>query len=167
LNELQIILKECKLIFPSKISKSIDLLDAKDLIQGLLKVNPKLRLSIPEILNHKWLKEDQNKNNMQLNEILLGKFECQNSALNYHCKEIRQEIETININKLFFKNDNNIKLSCNDFNLISDDFDSRHIDNNVFKSVIAMGYGERELRESLEKNEMNQATVCYNLLKMN
>ena len=43
---------------PKKIEKISD--EAKDLLKGLLNKNPKKRLTIDQILNHPWLKKDNN-----------------------------------------------------------------------------------------------------------
>ena len=52
------------------------LADAKNLIEGLLEFVPQDRLSIPEILNHKWLKsDDSNKNEEYLSHKDCETFE--------------------------------------------------------------------------------------------
>ena len=61
---------------PKRIEKISD--EARDLLRGLLNKNPKKRLTIEQILNHPWLKEDElnnNKNNKNKKYHLFTKAE--------------------------------------------------------------------------------------------
>jgi serine/threonine protein kinase len=54
LQELHTLIIKSDFNFPSDISESV-----KDLMLKILKVNPRERLTFPEILAHPWMKEDQ------------------------------------------------------------------------------------------------------------
>ena len=52
LEDLHKLILAGKFSLPSELSK-----EAKDLISGMIKLDPDLRLTIPQILAHSWLKE--------------------------------------------------------------------------------------------------------------
>ena len=52
LDELHTLIIAGEFTFPSEISQ-----DAKDLINGMIKLEPNQRLTIPQILSHNWLKD--------------------------------------------------------------------------------------------------------------
>lgn len=82
---------------------------AYDLIKGLIKIKPEERLSIPEILNHEWLKQED-ESNEEYNYFIMK---------NEKCEEYSPSINNIYIENLFFPKKANQKLLYKDYALIS------------------------------------------------
>lgn len=94
------------------------ILDAKNIIEGLIRLKPENRLSIPNILIHPWLKKDEDFEE----STYLGKEECVNPGKN----EGQPDINDINVDNLFFLDDKS-KLSYSDYCNIANDFYTQHL----------------------------------------
>jgi len=86
MNDLHKLIKNGKFTFPVKIS-----MEAKSLIERLIITNPSDRISIPEILNHQWLKDG-------IEDIVQDEWE--NSISDINCM---QAICNVNMENLYFK----------------------------------------------------------------
>ena len=124
-------------------------------------MNPKERISIPEILNHSWLKgcdiED-------IHIAYLSKKECV-IKLDVPA-ENPSVIEYLNVGNIFTR-DENVKLDYNDYTFIKNEFETTHLDENAIRTVEAMGYSRDSIIKSLKENHLNHATASYYLLIMN
>jgi len=115
MEELQEIILLGKYAFPHRISD-----EAKDLISKLICLTPEKRLSIPEILAHKWLKEDSWSEDE--NEIKYNIFRDPNAK-----KNEKTNLEEINIENLFFPNKPQVQLLYKDYCYIAKEFYTEHI----------------------------------------
>jgi len=89
------------------------------LIEGLLRLKPEDRLTIPEILAHPWMKNEELEN-----EVYLGKEECANPMQD---NKAQPDINNVNLENLFFKDKSKAKLSYADYCYIANDFYTQHI----------------------------------------
>ena len=112
--------------FPKEASE-----EAKSLISKLIVVNPKERLTLPEILDHPWLKEisdesDSSDNEQKENEVPQNKLENEqenkdDKKEDQLCKEdtdlkdIGANINYVNVDNLFFDENYSTKLSYTAF----------------------------------------------------
>jgi len=151
LDELREELKKKEISFPYVISSAV-----QDLIAGLLNVNPYQRLSISEILSHKWL-ESENKTNKYFNFS-----ECENlyDSLN---------LQKPNINKIFLPNifreaNKNGRISYDDYEKIIGENKYNSVDKSIISKLEEFGYPESQVMSSLQKDEINHATATYHLL---
>jgi len=131
--------------------------DAKDLIENLLQIIPEKRLSIPEILQHKWL---IGKNALLKNENYINKSECINIE---QLPAIPGDINVVNFENLFY-NPKCQKLPYSDYCSISHDFYTQQLDENAICTLEKFGYPRNILIKDLEKGELNHATAAYNML---
>ena len=142
------------------------MLEAKDLIQGLLRVKPEERLSLPDVLTHPWLKEDTLED-----ATYLSKEECMNPM--QPCLK-QADINSINVDNLFFEGRSQTKLSYTDYCYIANDFYTQHlstllssslsIDEDALRSLEKMGSSRAAVIDSLQKGDLNHAVASYNLL---
>ena len=105
MKELHVLIKKGDYKFPVEISK-----ESKDLIQKLLVLNPADRLSIPEVLAHPWVKEDDDEEEeSEDNEsdlvtgVSMSRNECSSSvsgAVN-GTEDTRANINVINVDNIF------------------------------------------------------------------
>ena len=135
-------------------------LEVKDIINNLLKLNPYERMSIPEILQSKWMKEGENENeeeNEKNIDLLNQKME-QKPNTSHHI------IETLHFSNLVPEGSSTSQISYTDFIRISNEFHTQHIDEDALRVIESFGYNKEYIKKSLEKNELNHATTCYELL---
>ena len=109
------VIKSTKLTFPALLSE-----DAKDLILGLLKINPYERLSIPKILSHPWFNSDTT----IIDDDVLKYKDCVNPQADPSTANINQ----VNAGNLFFNElSEDETLLYNDYCYISNDLYTQHI----------------------------------------
>ena len=123
MEELHKLIKSGQFVFPFEISE-----DAKSLIDGLIKVDPKQRLTIPQILSHPWLKEISDESDTSDNDTDLDQTEHKNDTKDSRTndnqnqasttndddvdlKEIGGNINYVNVDNLFFEDNYSTKLS--------------------------------------------------------
>lgn len=87
------------------------------MIVGLLKQKPEERLSIPEILEHKWLNEGETEDN----DIYERDLKVSNDT--------PPDINELNIGNLFWENHSDTKLTYTNFCYIANDFYTQHVGN--------------------------------------
>jgi len=116
LKDLNKLIKLGKIEYYHEISK-----EAKSLIESLLKVNPEERSSIPEILNHPWLKNGEPKR-----EKMISKEDVGNMIL-------KDGMNDIKLDNLFFKNTLNERLSLEDLNEIANDVYTHNLSKFYFR----------------------------------
>jgi len=124
ISELLKIIRLSPLTFSASISDN-----AKNLIKGLLTINPYERLSIPEILSHPWL-IDEDLKSMGENEPMLGYKEC----LNIQANPLMANMNIVNLGNLFFSEEGKEELSYSDYCYICNDLYTKHIGNVIFDS---------------------------------
>lgn len=147
MKELHIIIKKGEFAFSHNISESktecfsrlIYKLDAKSLIKGLLQIHPEERLSIPEILNHPWMKESDSidgceEDSDSAEEFWVGLEDCMNNIGMTGLDPAN--INNPNILNLFFEKKPATKLKFNDYCYINNDFYTQHIGSLCFRMII-------------------------------
>lgn len=134
--------------------------NAKDLILGLLKIDPCKRLSIPEILSHPWMKEDSTDDIDENCDVFMGSKECGNPA----ASESSPNINTIDVSNLFFREQGKERLCYSDYCYISNDLYTHRIEEEYVRIIESFGYTRQLLIKGLQSGELNHATATYNLL---
>lgn len=125
MEELQMLIRQGEFDFPREASE-----EAKSLISGLIVVNPKKRLTMPELLNHPWLKEiceeSESSDNDQENEVTQNRVEKEQTRKtenqpnqtideDANLKDIGANINYVNVDNLFFEENYSTKLSYTDY----------------------------------------------------
>ena len=126
MDDLHKLIKQGYFEFPSDASE-----DAKSLINGLIKVSPKQRLTLPQIFSHPWLKEisdesessDEEDNAEKKCDCKMAPQNTQNENNNPNqtndedvdLKEIGGNINYVNVDNLFFEENYGTKLSYTDY----------------------------------------------------
>lgn len=103
MKELHVLIKKGDYKFPVEISE-----ESKDLIRKLLVLNPPDRMSIPEILAHPWVKEDDEEESEAdesdlVNGVSMSRNECSSSASGavQNTEDTRANINVINVDNIF------------------------------------------------------------------
>jgi serine/threonine protein kinase len=115
MSEMLSTIRSTPLTFPESIS-----LEAKDLLAGLLQIDPYERLSVPEILAHPWMLCDST---ADPNEPYMEFQHC----LHPQATSTAANINITNLANLFFTDSAEEKLSYSDFCYISNDLYTQHI----------------------------------------
>ena len=158
LEELHELIRDGYFAYPVPLSS-----EAKALIGGLLKIAPRERLSIPEILNHPWLaNEGIFDKELNENDFYKPKVNIENGPKD----DSPPNINTLCVENLFFPSKPNVKLRMNDYYYIANDFYTHHIDDEIVKVVETYGYPKEEIIKSLTCGQINHATASYNLLEI-
>lgn len=122
MKELHVLIKKGDYKFPVEISE-----ESKDLIRKLLVLNPEDRLSIPEILAHPWVKEDdEEEEESEADEsdlvtgVSMSRNECSSSVSGavQNTEDTRANINVINVDNIFCDERNDkykTKLSYDDY----------------------------------------------------
>jgi serine/threonine protein kinase len=113
MEELHMLIQKGEFTFPEEASE-----EAKSLISGLIRVDPKQRLTIPKILNHPWLKEISEESDTEEDEKVKDESKKEEASKNEddaNLKDIGANINYVNIDNLFFNDDYNTKLSYTDY----------------------------------------------------
>ncbi len=135
-------------------------IEAKDLISGLLQQEPTDRLSIPEILSHAWMAEENGAGSGDERHSF-GPAECQAE------KSAPPDINAINVGNLFYPKHDSVtgaKLTYTDYCYIANDFYTQHLDEEALKVLEGFGYPRKAVVEGLMSGELNHAVASYNLL---
>ena len=101
------------------------------LVRGMIQLEPKARLTVPQILSHEWLKEtndeeseeDDDENNEENKQ---GDKEKDKSDIDL--KNIQGNVNYVNVDNLFYHENYRIKLSYTDYCCITEDFSTEKID---------------------------------------
>ena len=135
MKELHKLILSGKYTFPVELSP-----DAKDLIEKLLVLEPKNRLSIPEILAHPWVKDpDEEEEDSEDDEhdlhtgVSMSRNECMSTAgaaASQQTEDQRANINIINVDNIFYDERTDkykTKLSYDDYCSLTQDFYTYHI----------------------------------------
>ena len=154
MKELLDVVRSTPVEFPVRISDS-----AANLIRSLLRMNPKERLSIPEILAHPWMQEEEDAYE-NISSMYMNSKDC-NDPLSHDCGP---SINVVNMGNLFFRELGVEKLAYDDYSYISNDLYTCRIEEEVVKTMEGFGYPRKVVIDGLQKGELNHATATYNLL---
>ena len=159
MKDLYSLVKKGEFKFHSTISD-----DAKDLISKLLKLNPKERLTIPQVLNHPWIKDGAEEDSDTETENTNN-----SDSPDFASEEIQGNINVINVDNIFYEKSQKspvTKLSYDDYCYISQDFYTYQINESAIKQMESFGFTRQLIIDSIHKNELNHSTATYNLLTL-
>jgi serine/threonine protein kinase len=171
MEELHMLIQWGEFAYPKDASEN-----AKSLINGLIVVEAKKRMNIPEILNHPWLKEISEESDSSENENEQEKEKAKQpekeeakkgSPTNEDdagIKDIGANINYVNVDNLFFEDNYSTKLSYTDYCSITEDYYTHHINEDALKKVSKMGYPRDFVVKCLNNGDLNHATATYYLL---
>jgi hypothetical protein len=147
----------------------------------MIVLEPSERISIPEMLNHPWVKDVEK-------SFLTGNEEDDEPDLQVGTTFFRQEvlgglipgarnannengnINFVNIENLYYRGGDpkdlsvNEKITYSDYCALTEDFMTYRIDEEALESVISYGYPRSMILDSINKGEVNHATTAYYLL---
>lgn len=143
----------------------------------MLVLEPSKRISIPEILSHKWLRgasdpegiegsEEDDDHDFQMG-VSFGREECNlNPFIPGKDQTPMQSgnINLVNVENLFTDQDCGCKLSYIDYCAVTQDYYTHHIDEEAIRVLENFGYPRSMIIQSLKKGELNHITASYNLL---
>jgi len=153
MQELLEVILSTEVTFPVKISEN-----AQNLITSLLRIPPRERLSIPEILNHPWMKDESMDDSCNSSTVYVNSKDCVEDP------DAVPSINMVNMSNLFFREIGEEKLSYNDYCAIGNDMYTYQIDEGALKTMEGFGYPRKVVIDGLQKGELNHATATYNLL---
>jgi serine/threonine protein kinase len=155
-----------KLILKGDFDYPVDISEnSKDLINKMLVVKPKDRLTFPEILAHPWMKEGEEESSDESEEEEDEELKRVKKAWEEEEIKTNPNINVVNLDHLFtnFKT----KLSYADYQSVAEEFMSTHIEDEAIAVVSTFGFPKEFVKESLIKGELNHSTACYNLIAHN
>ena len=122
--------------------------DAEQLVRKLLVLEPPQRLSIPEILTHPWVKEEDSDESDDESDLQTGvsmsrdqissSFKSANQT-----EEMKANINVINVDNMFFdewEEKYKVKLSYDDYCALTQDFYTYWIDEEAIKVMETFGF---------------------------
>ena len=158
-----------KLILAGEFKYPVELsTDAKSMVEGLMRLEPTQRLTIPQIMAHAWLKETNEESEEEEEEENKDEKGEQNSTKesDVDLKNIGANINFVNVDNLFYDENYDTKLSYTDYCCITEDFTTHHIDEEALKIVEGFGYPRNFVVRCLNSGDLNHATASYYLLVM-
>ena len=124
-------------------------------------VDPDDRISIPEILAHPWVCEEED---MFADSLGYGGYK---TAQNFNgISPPDSDIDTVDPENLFKSPDAFPSLSPSNYFSITQDAATVHIDEDVLDVLKGYGFPPRLVKDSINKGELNHATACYNILRL-
>lgn len=125
MKELHELIKEGEFEYPKELENTLSE-EAKSMIGGLLKLAPRERLSIPEILQHPWLAQDDD-NSADNESEEYNYYIVRNEKVPDDPSNTNPSINNLCIENLFFPSKPHVKLSFKDYCYIANDFYTHHI----------------------------------------
>ena len=151
LEEYKFELLKSKIKYPYLISEGL-----RDLFAGILNFNPNARLTIPEILNNRWLRQNS--------EVEYYTFqECQ--KLKVRKNEGKNEINFLKPQNIFLKIDQGIKISKDDFNKIIIIPDDNNVKDQIINKMVDFGFSKELILRELKLEGLNHIKVTYSLIE--
>ena len=151
LEELKESLATTELSFPSYLSDLV-----KDLITGLLNMEPHKRYSLIEILSHPWMLLQKEKS--------LSFEECE--KIDAQKKKSNPNINYFMPSNLFYENCKEAVLRLSDYKEIMEEKPSKQIEDKIVETIESYGYERGMIINSLKKDEINHVNATYQLLKL-
>lgn len=146
------------------------------MVRGMIQLEPKQRLTVPQILSHAWLKEtnedesdeedeekeegEGNKDGKDGGSVTGG----QGNKNDIDLKNIQGNVNYVNVDNLFYHENYKIKLSYTDYCCITEDFSTENIDEEALQVCDNFGFPRQFVIKCLNRGDINHATACYYLL---
>lgn len=150
LDDLHKLILKGEFTFPNELSN-----EAQSVVRGMIKLNPKDRLTIPQILAHPWLKEtnedesdeepteeDKKSPSEKDTSAIAGgsKSTNQQKTSDVDLKNIQGNVNYVNVDNLFYDEVYQTKLSYTDYCCITEDFSTEAIDEEALKVCENFGF---------------------------
>lgn len=171
LEDLHKLILKGEFTFPCELSS-----EAQALVRGMIQLEPKQRLTVPQILSHAWLKEtnedesdeeeedkdegDGTKDGKDNSTVTGG----QGTKSDIDLKNIQGNVNYVNVDNLFYHENYKIKLSYTDYCCITEDFSTENIDEEALQVCDNFGFPRQFVIKCLNRGDINHATACYYLL---
>jgi serine/threonine protein kinase len=174
-----------KLILKGNFDFAVDSIssEAKDIIRKMLVLTPEKRISIPEMLNHPWVKEplseleeeEDDEHDLKVGATFFRQ-ECMSGIIggSNGGKMESGNINYINAENLYYKSSKEekqpelakaqSKMKYSDYCALTEDFMTYRIDEDAIQIVESYGYPRKMIIDSINKGEINHATSSYYLL---
>ena len=135
LEDLHKLILKGEFTFPNELTT-----EAQALVRGMILLEPRARLTVPEILSHQWLKEtnedesDEEEENAEetdkdgKNTSAVAGGQGAKKENDIDLKNIQGNVNYVNVDNLFYHENYKIKLSYTDYCCITEDFSTENID---------------------------------------
>jgi hypothetical protein len=138
----------------------------------MINLKPEDRITIPQILASKWMKELNSDSESDDEEEQKGDKEengeqGENNSQGddeIDFKEISGNINYVNVDNLFYSENYRTKLSYSNYCCITEDFTTKQLDEESIKATVNCGFPREFLLQSLTDGSINHATATYVLL---
>lgn len=132
------------------------------MLKGMIRLEPKDRLTITQILAHQWLK-DTNDDSDSDSEADDDENKPQGDN-DMDLEKIHGNVNYVNVDNLFYNGVYKTKLSYTDYCCVTEDFATENIDEEALKVCENFGYPRSFVVKCLNRGDINHATACYFLL---
>lgn len=132
MKDLHTLIHKAKYTYPVWVSTSIIYIilcsiGAQNLIDGLLKIKPEERLSLPEVLDHAWVNEDDPSSIEESSDEYNYYITRKEDAATGTCNDTPPSINTLNIENLFYPSRPEARLNFKAYTYIANDFYTHHL----------------------------------------
>jgi len=148
LEDLHKLILKGEFSFPCELST-----EAQGLVKGMIQLEPKQRLTFPQILSHAWLKEtnddeseeeeengdEEGKDKEKDTSAVVGGQGNQTKS-DIDLKNIQGNVNYVNVDNLFYHENYKIKLSYTDYCCITEDFSTENIDEEALQVCENFGF---------------------------
>lgn len=138
----------------------------------MIRLEPKDRLTVPQILSHEWLKDtnddteesesdEESKDGVNA-EQATGEKNANGNDMDLD--KIQGNVNYVNVDNLFYDGQYKTKLSYTDYCCVTEDFATENIDEEALRVCENFGYPRQFVIKCLNRGDINHATACYFLL---
>jgi len=179
-----------KIILKGEFDFPVDTVSAevKDLIQRMLVLKPESRISMPQMLNHPWVRDvekgfgefEQEDEEDDEHDLRVGTTFFRQEVLNglipggaHSGTNENGNINFVNVENLYYKGGKHTpgqpsrvedKVSYSDYCALTEDFMTYRIDEEAMAIVTGYGYPRSLVIDSINRGDVNHATAAYYLL---
>jgi len=138
----------------------------------MIRLEPKDRLTVPQILSHEWLKdtnddtEESESDEESKDGVNAEQATGENNANgnDMDLDKIQGNVNYVNVDNLFYDGQYKTKLSYTDYCCVTEDFATENIDEEALRVCENFGYPRQFVIKCLNRGDINHATACYFLL---
>lgn len=160
LEELHVLILDGKFSIPDYVSK-----EASDVLKGMICLEPKERLTVPQILSHQWLKDTTEDSDTESEKNSEGEGGDKDPAeQDVDMDKIQGNVNYVNVDNLFYNGIYKNKLSYTDYCCVTEDFATENVDEEALKVCENFGFPRSFVIKCLNRGDINHATASYFLL---
>lgn len=130
----------------------------------MIRLEPKERLTVPQILAHNWLKDTNDDSDTESDASDDADDKAKNGENEMDLEKIQGNVNYVNVDNLFYNGLYKTKLSYTDYCCVTEDFATENIDEEALKVCENFGYPRQFVVKCLNRGDINHATACYFLL---